>query len=194
MTRTVAVTSGAFSGSFLQIARSLDLKTLTIRKFSDIENADVIVFSGGEDINPKIYGKQNTHSYITQFSIARDIFEMKVLENAIKLSKKILGVCRGHQLINAFLGGNLIQEISLIGSHGSPHKLEGSEGVIKHFFKSVNSMHHQGVLKEGAGLTPTSHYKGVIESTESENIITVQFHPEVMKDTGFFKYIFSEWR
>jgi len=158
--------------------------------------AKLIIFSGGEDINPAIYGKKNTHSH---FSLLRDQVELEVLERSLKENKKIFGVCRGHQLINAFLGGDLIQDLflDLKIDHESYHPLEieNENYLTPKFFDSVNSMHHQGVIKEGKNLIPTSFYKGIIESCESENIITVQFHPEFMgrQSKEFFSYL-KNWK
>ena len=156
----------------------------------NIDDYNLIVFTGGEDINPRIYGQKNTFS---SYSDRRDYIELSVLKMAIGLNKKILGSCRGHQLINAFLGGELIQDLSLVNSHhGGGHILVYNEGesIIKKFFSNVNSIHHQGVIKPGKGLIPTSYYQDIIESTEGENIITTQFHPEWMHNNGdFFKFI-----
>lgn len=165
-----------------------------------IQKSDLVIFPGGSDISPSIYGEENTHSYPNS---VRDKIEISVLETAIRLNKKILGVCRGHQLINAYLGGKLVQdlEIDLNASHDSYHYLtvhNSDSGMMTNIFsKGVNSLHHQGVIKPGKDLIPTSFHKGVIESIESVNkkIISVQFHPEFMNiDCGynFFEYI-AKW-
>jgi len=160
---------------------------------ASVEDSNLVIFSGGEDINPKIYGEENTYSF---YNKKRDSIELKILEECLKLNKKILGVCRGHQLINAYLGGKLVQDLyyDLNISHGGTHKLEflTKNSSIKDHFRFVNSMHHQGVIKAGKNLVATSEFKGVLESCENENIITTQFHPEFMQDTqakSFFNYI-----
>ena len=141
-----------------------------------IRNADVVIFTGGEDISPAIYGEENKSSYTNE---ERDARELEILVYALKLNKKIVGVCRGHQLINAALGGKLLQDIS--PSHPGRHPLMEKSGIIGELFKDeVNSMHHQGVIIPGEGLVPTSFYQNMIESTEGINIFTVQFHPEFM--------------
>ena len=108
-----------------------------------------------------------------------------MLRKALQMGKKILGVCRGHQIINAYLGGLLVQDITaqLNSVHEHEHELEilDAGGLIPNVFSGVvNSMHHQGVVKCGLGLTPTTYWKGVFESTESDHILTTQFHPEWM--------------
>ena len=141
-----------------------------------IEEADLIVFTGGEDISPIIYGQENTHSYANP---VRDNAEIAVLEYALQLNKKILGVCRGHQLINAYLGGTLVQDIESLLNRDHPNKHElvslSKGGKVPEIFTKVNSIHHQGVTKVGESLKATSMYRGVVESCESPNIITTQF-------------------
>lgn len=158
------------------------------------EQSSLIIFSGGEDINPQIYGEENLFSH---FNTSRDRIELHILERALEDNKKILGVCRGHQLINAYLGGKLIQDLNHSKFyHAGYHNLEilkDDSVVNKFFFDGVNSLHHQGVIKVGKGLTPTSFHNGVFESCENNLIITTQFHPEFMNDSqDFFDYI-VEW-
>ena len=195
MPKTVGITQGAFSGSFVRIAEVLEAKPIMVNLVEDTERIDLLILTGGADINPAIYKQPNTHSYINQYTIRRDVFEIMVLQAARKLGKKVLGVCRGHQLINAALGGSLVQEIGLMMSHGANHEITETSGVVAKFFDRVNSMHHQGVLVHGNGLTPTSRYGGVIESTESKDIISVQWHPEAMGGSAveFFNHIINHW-
>lgn len=196
MTKRIGITRGAFTKRFHKIVEELGHSAFNLIRKNDVSQCDIIIFSGGSDINPQIYNQENTHSYISQYSIARDMLEISILKKAMNFRKKILGVCRGHQLINAALGGNLIQEVSIIQKHPGNHKLNSTSGLISHFFDKVNSIHHQGVLEPGRNLEPTSYFGGVIESTEGENIISVQWHPEAMigKDAkDFFEFVIEHW-
>ena len=196
MSKNIGITAGAFSGSFFRIANDLETYPQLIQTEDEIKNIDLLILPGGADINPELYGQKNTHSYITQYSIVKDLWEIKAFRAAITLGKKVLGVCRGHQLINAALGGILVQEIGLIKRHENRHLLTEKEGIIGKFFDTVNSIHHQGVLTPGKGLSITSKYGGVIESTENNQIISVQFHPEVMEKQSsleFFQYVLKDW-
>ncbi len=155
-----------------------------IYNWNALNDAKLVIFTGGSDINPAIYGQANKYS---QFVPERDTAEIEVLRRCLVLGKKILGVCRGHQLINAYLGGQLVQDIThqLNVVHEGIHELEivDAGGLIPNVFSgSVNSMHHQGVIKCGEGLRPTTYWKGVYESTENNNILTTQFHPEWMSN------------
>ena len=147
-----------------------------------LEEAKLVIFTGGADINPAIYGQANKFS---QFTPERDTAEVEVLRRSLIMGKKMLGVCRGHQLINAYLGGMLVQDITaqLNVIHEADHELEivNEGGLIPNVFcGEVNSYHHQGVVKCGDGLTPSTYWKGVYESTESDTVLTTQFHPEWM--------------
>ena len=160
--------------------------TVGIRYFWKLlDEAKLVIFTGGADINPAIYRQKNRYS---MFNPVRDTAEIEILRRALSMGKKILGVCRGHQLINAWLGGELVQDITteLNVVHGSDHALEvlDESGVIPNLYNEVNSMHHQGVVKVGEGLRPTTYWRGVYESTEGDNILTVQFHPEWMYSHG----------
>ena len=113
------------------------LKTESCR-LRGIETADIIVFTGGTDINPQIY-KQNAHSR-TQFpDLIRDRMEQAVYQNLSKNQWKV-GICRGAQLLHALNGGVLWQHVE---GHGHPHEMRyvRKDGTEKVFM--VSSTHHQ---------------------------------------------------
>lgn len=58
-----------------------------------IEESDIVFFTGGEDVSPWVYGKKQSRLCYT--NEIRDITEIKIFNEAIKLNKFILGVCRG---------------------------------------------------------------------------------------------------
>jgi len=189
----IAVTSGAFDYYTHSIfAHNFKLPTSIINKIPE-EIFDLYVFSGGGDISPKIYKQNNTASY--GINLIRDKFELALLYQAIHHNKKIFGICRGHQLINAGLGGSLYQSISNIyNNHGTYHELKKiNDGIVPNCFDITNSLHHQAVNIPGKHLVATSEYNGCIESTENNQIITTQFHPEIMSDSGLFFTKLIEW-
>lgn len=176
---------GTAHPAFLDLFEHSFNRNIPIVTPEEVKNYKLIIFPGGEDINPGLYGQANTHSHFTQ---ERDDIEIPILKECLKLGVKILGVCRGHQLINAILGGILVQDLSLIKSrHWGGHQLTVvQDGLIPQVFTRVNSAHHQGVIVPGRNLKITTIYDGVIESTESDSIISVQFHPEFMESSNFF--------
>lgn len=99
----------------------------------NLEDADVVVFTGGADINPKIYGKKAHES--TYFSEYRDAYELEAF-NKMKPNQLAVGLCRGAQLLCALNGGILVQNVS---SHCGGHRMMNSEGVTF----PITSIHHQ---------------------------------------------------
>ena len=110
----------------------------------------------------------------------------------------VLGICRGHQVVNVWAGGDLIQDLG--PALGPFHQRE--EGDLVHLICTapgsrlgswygglfpVNSNHHQGVGRLGQGLRATAWSEGgVVEGMEHERLPlwTVQFHPERMEAGG----------
>lgn len=134
---------------------------------------DIIVFDGGEDINPERYGQRNTYS---SFSEIRDRAEFKIMDYFQSYGKRISGVCRGHQLINVHLGGSLLQDIrqsglftdSALSYHKGGHKVRLKRQYPKYLGSkkgrkkghtiarfvgenpfTVSSMHHQAIHQLG---------------------------------------------
>ena len=157
----------------------------------DIDSAlqkDVLIFSGGEDISPSLYGESNR--YCGYVNGTRDAFESAVFFKALSKGIKILGICRGHQLINALLGDKLYQDISEEAHTYHTHQAHifipnpekhWNNKSLSTIFSSVNSLHHQAVRIPGKGMDIILRATdGIIEATASKNesIVTFQFHPE----------------
>lgn len=194
MVKRIGVVTNSFIRSFQNAIPTIK----QVISFQDIPSLDLLIFTGGADISPIWYGREEiSKSYGINFK--RDAEEIASLVLALKYPHiKILGVCRGHQLINAYLGGELIEDLSevIVGDHGQHHVLEivDNNSIVANYFNLVNSMHHQAVIKPGFGQKVTSKIGDIIESTESNRIFTVQFHPEFM--TGlkdFWRYITNDW-
>ena len=173
-----------------------------IKSPNTINEYDLVVFSGGADISPSIYGEQIMP--MTSFNEIRDVVELRILERALKFNKKILGICRGHQLINAYLGGKLIQNIS--PPHLQWHKtlwdsdLDAFQKTLFDHYNThhklwVNSYHHQAIKSLGTGMKIICRnpVDNIIEATgNGDNILTVQWHPEFSNDFVFFDII-KKW-
>lgn len=98
------------------------------------EEADYLQFTGGADINPALYGEfEHPQTY---FNTQRDEQEVAVYD-AWKGRKKLLGVCRGGQLLCAMAGGTLYQHVN---NHGREHKVTD---VATERSILVSSVHHQ---------------------------------------------------
>jgi putative glutamine amidotransferase len=161
-----------------------ELKVITDRDTR--EKFDLIIFTGGEDISPDMYGQPNTHSSVNK---ARDSIERSIVEAYSTGNTKFLGICRGHQLLNVLYGGRLVQDIyfELGIHHPGKHNFEYRSSFLP---ETVNSMHHQGVINPGSNFKILAVYGGVIEATQYNNkVFSVQWHPEFMNDVAFFKLV-----
>ena len=72
-----------------------------------IDYADLVVFTGGEDVDPSLYGEKR-HPY-TQSSIARDNYEAECYQKVRNYGKRSIGICRGSQFLTVMNGGRLVQ-------------------------------------------------------------------------------------
>ncbi|MBP6755700.1 MAG: gamma-glutamyl-gamma-aminobutyrate hydrolase family protein [Bacteroidia bacterium] len=164
----------------------------------DLKNCDAVVFTGGIDMDP--IEKIEYANAPKEFNLARDQFEMAVLEKTLEARKPILGICRGLQLINVYLGGTL--HLDNGETKNKVHKKEAEDkihpiqveknslfySIVKQEIGEVNSAHHQSIDKLGLGLKAVAHTEdGVIEVIESKNpeeqfLLAVQWHPERMSD------------
>ena len=71
---------------------------------------DGFLFTGGQDVNPKLYGDPLS-SKCGETCCERDEMELALLNEIIALDKPLLGICRGIQFLNAALGGTLYQDL-----------------------------------------------------------------------------------
>ena len=153
---------------------------------------DGLVICGGNDIHPAFYNQKVNGAF--DFDVERDKLELELVKLFIDTGKPILGICRGHQLLNVALGGTLIQDLEEKSRHvqnkgvDQVHQICTLEGSMLNTLYGnapvVNSSHHQGIDKLGLDLVATSFCDGVIESIEhkSKPYFGVQFHPERMLD------------
>ena len=153
---------------------------------------DGLVLTGGDDIDPARFGQANCGS--RGIDRARDEAELDLLTAFLGTGKPVLAICRGHQVANVWLGGDLVQDLdpSLAPFHGGgegdrAHPVKAVEGSLLHRLygpvSSVNSSHHQALGRLGRGLSATAWSEGgLVEAAEHESLplISVQFHPERM--------------
>ena len=150
---------------------------------------DGLLLGGGNDINPELYNEPINGA--VDIDHERDKAEVELFRAFVNAGKPIMGICRGHQLINVLLGGSLYQDIEYADIHKSKtdvdnvHEVNAVAGSIFDdiYGKSfpVNSVHHQAVKRLGEGLDATLHAdNGIIEGFEHKTlpIMGVQFHPE----------------
>lgn len=102
---------------------------------NDISKADIVLFSGGVDIDPIWYGCKRHES--TQYpNRYRDVLELCTFHDRIRKDQLVVGICRGAQLCCVAYGGRLIQNVD---NHWE------SKHIVTNGEKSyiIKSIHHQ---------------------------------------------------
>lgn len=175
----------AYPAFYESVVRWLDFPVKVVKNFDDVKSAKLVIFTGGEDIDPRYY---NEPSRFSDSNPTRDDWEYRVFKNMPK-SAKILGICRGLQVINVFEGGSLYQDLyhETGKAHNFEHelKIEVRGSLVDKYFRGrlVNSMHHQGIKHNPTKLSNvTATHKDLIEAIETPSTILVQFHPELMSN------------
>jgi len=112
-------------------------KCVRINSPEQLSTDGMLILWGGEDISPAIYDQAVIHARAPATPSARDIMEINLFNEAVKLGIPIIGVCRGAQLACALSGGTLYQHIQ--GGHHGDHEVETFDGKTMH----TSSCHHQ---------------------------------------------------
>ena len=162
-----------------------------------LKKIDILLLPGGVDVAPERYGEERSPK-LGEVNLERDAFEYRILTEAVRLRKPVLGICRGVQVLNVFLGGTLYQDLpseypdTSVNHWDAPHRimvkrdsrlyrLLGEEAV------EVNSFHHQAVKQLAPGLRVSAYATdGTVEAVECDSlpIVGVQFHPELLTIKG----------
>jgi len=118
------------------VGKSLEYgKWISDNIVNTIEEADLIVFTGGEDVTPMMYGEQQ--HITTEVNKNRDLREAVAYIKAISLSKPVLAICRGSQFVTIMNDGKLIQNIHGHATSRGHRITDGKSAYI------VTSTHHQ---------------------------------------------------
>jgi putative glutamine amidotransferase len=169
------------------------------------EKCDGILLSGGNDIDPSLYGAEKVFTG-KSISNKRDKQELKFFKWALEDDKPVLGICRGLQLMNIALGGSLHQDILTNIPGSQDHEISAHQKDFSHIahrlkiepksrLKQIlnvdtidtNALHHQAIDRLGKDLVPVAYAEdGVIEAVELPGkrfVIGVQSHPESLEAT-----------
>ena len=172
---------------------------------SALKSVDGIVVTGGEDINPDLYGDE--HSPLlednTEYRDIRDTSDYNLIQAAVQTDEPMLAICRGMQMLNVVCGGGLIQDLpTYLGKDDSYRVHRNKPDWARHditvtdtdsllysivggtSLADVASWHHQvaNPQRVGQGLTVVAYGPDeVIEALEYQTndfTLGVQFHPE----------------
>lgn len=160
-----------------------------------------ILFSGGEDVDPKLYGRSDFLQYSPEEELdpERDAFEETLFKAVyFKTDLPILGICRGMQFCNVMLGGDLVPDLPVFKNSQAHGKCEGKDRLhavdltAGSFLQEiagaetgiVNSAHHQSVDRVADGFRAVAvSAEGIVEAMEpieraDRFLLFVQWHPE----------------
>lgn len=178
-----------------------------------VSKLDGFIITGGPDVNPSYYNEE----ILLQLGLLapkRDVNEKLIYEAIQRQNKPVLGICRGHQLINVLEGGTLYQDLPSMRPSETRHSQREPNYVMTHKVDliegtpisswmdgakemEVNSYHHQAVkdLAPSLKAMALSTEDGIIESyykPDSKFTVGIQWHPELaFKDHPLHRRIFK---
>jgi gamma-glutamyl-gamma-aminobutyrate hydrolase PuuD len=173
-----------------------------------LDALDGLVFSGGADLDPSLYGAQ-PHPETNGLRPARDRAELALMEAALRRDMPILAVCRGMEIMNVLRGGDLVQHLpEVVGDEKHKHtpgvfadhdvRVAGGSRLARVLGDRapVKSHHHQGVGDVGDGLVESAWAEdGTVEALEDPErtfALGVLWHPEEDKDAALFRELVRE--
>ncbi len=173
-----------------------------------LDALDGLLLSGGADIDPAAYGAE-AHPETNGIRPDRDEAEVALLEAALARDMPVLAVCRGSQVLNVALGGDLVQHLPEVVGHEGHKQVPGvfadhevdvlpgtklQELVGDH--SPVKSHHHQGYGRLGDGLQAAARAEdGTVEAIEDPSrrfALGVLWHPEEGEDAALFTRLVDE--
>ncbi len=165
-----------------------------------LDGVDGVIFAGGGDMDPSRYG-QAAHHELYGTDPERDTIELDLASEVLAQRIPALAICRGLQVINVALGGDLLQHLSDAAPDRIAHRAGVSRSVLHRVRLSpesqlasvcgatvlqVASSHHQGPNRLGEGLRPVAWADDdTIEALEADGhteLLAVQWHPEETAD------------
>jgi putative glutamine amidotransferase len=175
----------------------LETDQLSLTRIAEI--CDGFLFTGGPDISPFRFGEE-TIQQCGEIMPKRDTMEETLFHIAMESGKPILGICRGIQVLNVFLGGTLYQDIQtqFPSTHNLSHSQKSARNVLTHSvviekdtllqdilqkdYIQVNSFHHQAIKDVAPSLKIAgSSMDSMVEAVylpKHKFFLAVQWHPE----------------
>ncbi|HEV8460719.1 MAG TPA: gamma-glutamyl-gamma-aminobutyrate hydrolase family protein [Gaiellaceae bacterium] len=173
-----------------------------------LDRVDGLVFSGGSDLDPELY-EAEAHPETDGVVRERDDFELGLMQAALARDMPMLAICRGSQVLNIALGGDLEQHVpdrtgaethketpGVFADHDVSIDSGTKLGEILGDRHDVKSHHHQGFGRIGDGLNVTAHAPdGTVEGLEDPTrrfTLGVLWHPEEGEDLALFEALVAE--
>jgi putative glutamine amidotransferase len=173
-----------------------------------LESVDGLIFSGGSDLDPELYGEQ-AHPETDGWVRERDDFELGLMQAALARDVPLLAICRGSQVLNVALGGDLEQHVpdrvstnvhketpGVFAEHDVAVVPGTKLASILGTGSDVKSHHHQGYGELGSGLREAARAPdGTVEALEDPShrfVVGVLWHPEEGEDLALFEALVRE--
>jgi gamma-glutamyl-gamma-aminobutyrate hydrolase PuuD len=173
-----------------------------------LDSIDGLVFSGGSDLDPELYGEE-AHAETDGWVRERDDFELGLMQAALARDVPLLAICRGSQVLNVALGGDLEQHVpdrvqtdvhketpGVFADHDVAVLPDTKLSSIIGARTDVKSHHHQGFGELGAGLREAARAPdGTVEALEDPTrrfTLGVLWHPEEGEDLALFEALVQE--
>lgn len=169
---------------------------------AQLQCLDGVILCGGADIDPSLYG-ESVHMHCGPLIPEVDAYYMKVIKLAEKLQLPVFGICKGVQAINVAYGGTLYQDLATERPGSYQHSQQTFRDCPTHSVTiekdsflypvltetcRVNSFHHQAIKDVAPCLKVIARSEeGIVEGvqkTEGNFVAGVQFHPEMMAQSG----------
>lgn len=177
------------------------------------DSCDGVLLPGGPDVDPAQYGMTVAQGCHVQIAPGNDDrVELALAEWALATDVPMLAICRGLQVLNVLLGGSLWQDVQVEGATSRAHvdpsrprsapahvvRIEPGtllSSLVHADALEVNSIHHQGIRRLGAGVTASGWSEdGLVEAAEVPGAtfcLGVQWHPEEMRGIAHAQALFS---
>jgi putative glutamine amidotransferase len=169
---------------------------------------DGLVFSGGSDLDPALYGDV-PHAETDGVVRERDDFELALMQAALARDVPMLAICRGSQVLNVALGGGIEQHVpdrvgtdvhkqtaGVFAEHDVEVLPDTRLGSLLGGRHDVKSHHHQGFGELGSGLREAARAPdGTVEALEDPSrrfTVGVLWHPEAGDDQTLFEALVEE--
>lgn len=208
--KILVIGSPSWDGGYASFVQAANVGKVTFDVSNFKLNPDeysLVHFTGGEDVSPELYGETSPKNMCGS-NRARDDYELKIFQIALKKNIPMYGICRGAQFLNVMLGGKMVHHL---GGHGGVHHdiILNTESIVPNRL-SVTSTHHQMMIPTTAtrvlawaAENRSEFYYGdrdekmdwmgpEIESIYQPlyNVLGVQWHPEMMSSESP-GYVFS---
>jgi putative glutamine amidotransferase len=152
---------------------------------------DAVLLPGGGDLDPATYGQTVQSDHVYDVDPEQDSFDLAVARWAVESGTPLLAICRGWQVLNVALGGELEQHMA------EPHRnvvhdvtVDAGSALaeVVGTTTAASCYHHQRVSRLGDGLVPVARaadgtIEGAVLPGANGWVLAVQWHPEDTFDT-----------